>query len=72
MRQLTPGSGTYMSEADPFEPDFKTAFFGKNYDRLLKIKDKYDPDQIFWARTAVGSDRWAEKENGQLCRIAEN
>ncbi|KAI5814621.1 hypothetical protein BZA77DRAFT_339056 [Pyronema omphalodes] len=72
LRRLTPGSGTYMNEADPFEPDFKEAFFGQNYDRLLRIKDKYDPDQIFWGRTAVGSDRWAERENGQLCRVVEN
>jgi len=57
-----------MNEGDPFEPDFKKAFFGVNYDRLLRIKDKYDPEQIFYAFTAVGSDRWVAREDGRLCR----
>jgi hypothetical protein len=37
----------------------------------LKIKDKYDPDQIFYAITAVGSERWYEdmEKGGRLCRV---
>ncbi|KAL4922038.1 hypothetical protein BDW62DRAFT_207823 [Aspergillus aurantiobrunneus] len=34
---------------------------------LLKIKQKYDPKQIFYGRTAVGSERWVEHGNGRLC-----
>lgn len=71
LRELVPDSGAYMNEGDPFEPDFKKEFFGINYDRLLRIKDKYDPDQIFYAITAVGSDRWATREDGRLCRNDE-
>jgi len=57
-----------MNEADPFEPGFQREFFGVNYGRLLRIKDRFDPEQIFYARTAVGSERWVEREDGRLCR----
>ncbi|KAF8172067.1 FAD-binding domain-containing protein [Pholiota molesta] len=46
LRDLTPGSGAYHNEADVHEPDFTTAFWGKNYARLLSIKKKYDPDHL--------------------------
>ncbi|KAI5844025.1 FAD binding domain protein [Morchella snyderi] len=68
LRELAPDSGVYMNEADPYEPNFQKEFFGANYDRLLKIKDKYDPEHIFYAITAVGSDRWTVEDSGRLCR----
>ena len=52
-----------------FEPDFKDAFYGANYDRLLRIKDKWDPDGVLYGATAVGGDRWREDEDGRLCRV---
>jgi hypothetical protein len=58
-----------MNEGDPFEPNFQKEFFGRNYDRLLRIKDKFDPEELFYARTAVGSDRWTERADGRLCRV---
>ncbi|KAI1431256.1 FAD-binding domain-containing protein [Xylaria sp. CBS 124048] len=67
---LTPGSGgAYMNEADVQEPDFQFIFYGAHYDRLLEIKRKYDPRDIFYARTAVGSDAWYEQSDGRLCRV---
>jgi hypothetical protein len=76
LRDITPDSGSYMSEADRLEPDFKHAFYGGNYPRLLDIKKKYDPHDVFWAATAVGSDSWVlvtqdglPTENGRLCRV---
>ena len=76
LRDITPGSGSYMSEADRLEPDFQKAFYGENYPRLLEIKQKYDPLDVFYAVTAVGSERWAVKtadglptEDGPLCRV---
>ncbi|KAL0572750.1 hypothetical protein V5O48_009214 [Marasmius crinis-equi] len=68
LRKISPGSGTYLNEADLFEPDFKGAFYGVNYDRLLSIKDKWDPDKVLYGYTAVGGDRWYEDEEGRLCR----
>lgn len=57
-RDVSPGAGAYMGEADPAEPDWQTAFYGENYPRLLSIKQKWDPWGLFWAQTAVGSEGW--------------
>ncbi|KAF5347957.1 hypothetical protein D9756_010213 [Leucocoprinus leucothites] len=67
LRALTPNGGAYLNEADPFEPDFKTAFYGVNYAKLLAVKDKYDPDQFLYGATAVGGDRWTQQPDGRLC-----
>jgi len=47
LRDATPGAGSYVNEADYFEPDWQRSFWGENYDRLLAIKRKYDPDGVF-------------------------
>ncbi|KAJ7451951.1 FAD binding domain protein [Mycena latifolia] len=67
LRRLAPDSGAYLNEADTSEPDWKTAFYGKNYARLLAIKDRYDPAQLLYGSTAVGGDRWIETKDGRLC-----
>lgn len=77
MGRLRPfGPGGYGNEGDVMEPDFGGAFFGTNYDLLLKIKRSVDPDDVFWAPTAVGSDRWQVSgqrdwltlQTGKLCK----
>ncbi|SPO06997.1 related to FAD/FMN-containing dehydrogenases [Cephalotrichum gorgonifer] len=76
-REASPGAGAYMNEGDPGEPDWKGAFFGDNYPRLLEIKEKRDPWGVFWAATTVGSDKWEVRtedgyprsQNGRLCRV---
>ncbi|KAL0574023.1 hypothetical protein V5O48_007926 [Marasmius crinis-equi] len=65
---LTPGSGAYPNEADPFDPNWKENFYGSTYDKLLSIKNKWDPDQILYGRISVGGDRWRETEEGRLCK----
>ncbi|KAF2759926.1 FAD-binding domain-containing protein [Pseudovirgaria hyperparasitica] len=67
--EITPNGGAYLNEADFQQPDFQTLFFGENYKRLLAIKRRYDQDDLFWARTAVGSERWSEQSDGRLCRV---
>ncbi|OBT64286.1 hypothetical protein VE03_06794 [Pseudogymnoascus sp. 23342-1-I1] len=57
-RAITPGSGGYLNEGDVMEPNFGQAFFGTNYDRLVRIKKATDPWNVFWAPTAVGSEDW--------------
>ncbi|KAJ7347187.1 hypothetical protein DFH08DRAFT_936796 [Mycena albidolilacea] len=69
LKQLTPGSGSYNNEADFQDPDFKQAFWGPNYNRLLAIKDKWDPDQLLYGSINVGGDRWKETKEGRLCRV---
>ncbi|OTB08288.1 hypothetical protein M426DRAFT_264921 [Hypoxylon sp. CI-4A] len=62
-------TGAHLNEAN-FSPeiDWKTQFYGSNYPRLLSIKQKVDPDNIFWAVTAVGSDALTVAGDGRLCR----
>ncbi|KAH7337689.1 FAD-binding domain-containing protein [Rhizoctonia solani] len=46
LRVITPGSGAYQNEADVSEPDHENSFWGPNYDRLVAIKKKYDPNGL--------------------------
>ncbi|KAI0023471.1 isoamyl alcohol oxidase [Xylariomycetidae sp. FL0641] len=68
LSKLAPEAGAYFNEADPNQPDWKEAFYGPNYDRLLAVKAKYDPHHLFYATTAVGSDYYELDEAGRLCR----
>ena len=52
----TPGEGSYVNETDYFEPDWKRAFWGDHYARLLAIKHSVDPDGMFFCHHCVGSD----------------
>jgi len=65
IRDATPGAGTYVNEADYFEPDWQHEFWGENYERLSAIKRKYDPDGLFFCHHCVGSERWS---TDGLCR----
>ncbi|KAK2741352.1 hypothetical protein FQN57_005636 [Myotisia sp. PD_48] len=49
-------TGTYVNEANPYEPDWKNAFWGKKYDRLLSIKRRIDPKNLFVCNRCVGTD----------------
>ncbi|KAI1378129.1 FAD-binding domain-containing protein [Hypoxylon crocopeplum] len=69
LQSLTPNGGVYLNEADFQAPDFKTTFYGSHYEKLLAIKKKYDPDEIFYTKTGVGSDRWEERTDGRLCSV---
>lgn len=44
----------YLNEADPDEPDWQNVFFGENYDKLLAIKQKWDPDTVLNCKKCVG------------------
>jgi FAD/FMN-containing dehydrogenase len=56
---VAPGAGTYLSEADFFDPNWKTRYWGPNFDRLAAIKKRYDPDGLFFTHQGVGSDEWS-------------
>jgi hypothetical protein len=62
------GNGAYMNEADFMNPRWKEEFYGGNYKRLRTVKKKWDPKDLFYATTAVGSDVWEVAEDGRLCR----
>ncbi|KAI1298197.1 hypothetical protein F5Y03DRAFT_368218 [Xylaria venustula] len=74
MVDATPGSGSYLNEADPLvypaedARKWQAAFYGDNYSHLRKTKDAWDPQAIFYAFTAVGSEDWIQDAEGRLCR----
>jgi hypothetical protein len=69
LEEATPGAGTYLNEIDAqWKGDWKTELYGENYARLLELKNKYDPDDTFYARTAIGSDSWDIDSSGRLCK----
>lgn len=63
-------SGVYLNEADFDSPTWREDFYGSNWDRLLEIKRKWDPESLLYAKTAVGSDAWVDVEDGRLCRAS--
>lgn len=77
-RDVSLGSGSYGNEGDRLEPNFQWAYFGSAYPRLLELKKRYDPFDLFYAVTAVGSEFYEVRsvdgianENGRLCRTPE-
>ncbi|KAJ6575616.1 FAD-binding domain-containing protein [Mycena vulgaris] len=54
LRALSPSSGAYQNEADLLEPNFSESFWGENYEKLLQIKKKYDPEHLLDCWHCVG------------------
>ncbi|KAH8691337.1 FAD binding domain-containing protein [Talaromyces proteolyticus] len=54
LKQLSPGGGAYFNEANYQELEWQETFFGANYNKLLEIKNKYDPTHLFDCWKCVG------------------
>ena len=65
---LAPDGGAYLNEANFQQADWQQSFYGANYDRLRSIKKAYDPQDLFFANTAVGSEAWVPDGDGRLYR----
>lgn len=65
---ITPGSGSYMNEADFRQERWQDVFFGKNFPKLDQIKRKWDPENVFYILKGVGSDKWSVGKDGRMCR----
>lgn len=59
VRKLLPTVGSYVSESNFFDAKWQESFWGPNYARLLAVKDKYDPDGLFFVHHGVDSERWS-------------
>ena len=59
IRKLLPRVASYVWETDYFQPDWQNAFWGDNYPRLRAIKDKVDPDGLFFVYHGPGSEGWS-------------
>ena len=60
LRELVPNAGSYVSEAGFADPDWRRRSFGANYERLLAVKRRYDPEDLFVTHHGVGSERWSQ------------
>ena len=59
LRMIAPATGAYFNECDYFQPDWQQAFWGPHYPRLKEIKERYDPDGLFFVHHGVGSEGWS-------------
>ncbi len=59
LRKIVPVPGSYVSESNYFDESWQQAFWGNNYQRLLAVKAKYDPDGLFFVHHGVGSEAWS-------------
>lgn len=58
-------SVSYFNLPDPNQKDAAQVYWGENYSRLLRIKQQWDPDELFIVRSGVGSEGW---DNEGLCK----
>lgn len=70
LEDATPGAGVYVNEAN-WGQATREDFWGEKYERLRAIKREYDPHNLFYALTGVGSEAWAADAEGRLCRVEE-
>jgi FAD/FMN-containing dehydrogenase len=59
IRTVAPNGGSYVSESDYFNRNWRDAFWGSNYARLARAKRKYDPNGLFIVHHGVGSEGWS-------------
>ncbi|KAK4224033.1 6-hydroxy-D-nicotine oxidase [Podospora fimiseda] len=70
LRAVTPTSAVYSNEGDVNEPNWQEAFWGSVYPKVLAVKRKYDPNDVFWSKSSTGSEKWAlQSDNLKLCKV---
>jgi FAD/FMN-containing dehydrogenase len=63
IRKLLPRVGSYVWETDFFQPNWQEAFWGENYARLRAVKDKYDPEGLFFVHPASAARAGAQMDS---------
>lgn len=58
--KVAPTAGSYVSESNYFNANWQREFWGDNYEKLLAIKTRYDPEGLFFVRHGVGSEGWSD------------
>ncbi len=54
LRRVAPAGGSYISESNYFNRDWRRAYWGPHYPRLAGIKARYDPTGLFRMHHGVG------------------
>jgi len=70
IRSISQESGAYANEAYALEEDWKTSFWGANYEKLSQIKSKYDPEVLFWVTPGINADHMEVRE-GRVCKVTK-
>ena len=58
----------FFQQGDPTEPNWQQTFWGGNYPALFALKQKYDPNALFYCVPCVGSEFFVET-NGVVCTV---
>jgi FAD/FMN-containing dehydrogenase len=59
LRKLVTRPASYVWETDYFEANWQDSFWGDNYPRLKRVKQRYDPDGLFFLHHGVSSEDWS-------------
>jgi FAD/FMN-containing dehydrogenase len=59
LRRVVPDAGSYVSESNYFNASWQQAFWGTHYPRLRAVKNRYDPEGLFFVHHGVGSEDWS-------------
>ncbi|PQE26736.1 isoamyl alcohol oxidase protein [Rutstroemia sp. NJR-2017a BVV2] len=71
IKDATGSTGGYLNEDFPWATDWKEAWWGtENYDKLLAIKRKYDPDSLLNCWKCVGFEEETAEEQFPCLQIA--
>ncbi|KAH7392884.1 hypothetical protein BKA66DRAFT_439018 [Pyrenochaeta sp. MPI-SDFR-AT-0127] len=68
LRRLAPDMGTYINEASVTEKSWSSSFWGSNYPRLSKLKQKFDPDMSLWISPGIHADHM-QVLDGRACLV---
>ncbi|KAL2167349.1 hypothetical protein VTG60DRAFT_1382 [Thermothelomyces hinnuleus] len=56
LRQASTSGCTYVNEADPYQPNWQSHFWGLEYPKLKTLRKKWDPLGIFCALSTPGTE----------------
>ena len=59
LRVVAPQAGSYLSESNFFNADWKRDYWGDNHARLAEVKAKFDPTGLFFVHHGVGCEAWS-------------
>lgn len=66
--EVAPEGGSYSNEADTFMPEWRHEMYGPNWEKLLEVKEKWDPEGVFYSRNTPGADKWhLNLDTGRMC-----